>query len=76
MDIGQTFELDYLVQSSDLAKELSISVDDEFPEVLATSRMIALLELAAARMMKPLLSSGQLSVGVNVNVNHLAALVA
>ncbi|OUS24767.1 hypothetical protein A9Q99_23520 [Gammaproteobacteria bacterium 45_16_T64] len=31
------------------------------------------MELAAARLMKPLLNEGELSVGVNVNVNHLAA---
>lgn len=35
--------------------------------------MVALMELAAARLMKPLLSDGELSVGVNVNVTHMAA---
>lgn len=35
--------------------------------------MIALMELAAARLMKPLLSTGELSVGVKVNVTHMAA---
>jgi predicted thioesterase len=35
--------------------------------------MVALMELAAARLMKPLLSEGELSVGVNVNVTHMAA---
>ena len=73
MEIGNRFELSYEVQSSDLAKELSIDPDDDFPEVYATSRMIALMELASARLMKPMLSEGELSVGVNVNVNHLAA---
>jgi predicted thioesterase len=34
--------------------------------------MAALIELAAARLMKPLLSKGELSVGVNVNVTHMA----
>jgi fluoroacetyl-CoA thioesterase len=41
--------------------------------VFATSRMIALMELAAARAMRPLLQDGQLSVGVTVNVKHSAA---
>lgn len=59
--------------ASDLAKSLSLAEEDDFPEVFATSRMIALMELAAARLMKPLLAEGELSVGVNVNVNHLAA---
>ena len=46
---------------------------DAFPAVFATSRMIALMELAAARLMKPELQAGQLSVGVSVNVRHTAA---
>ena len=35
--------------------------------------MIALMELAAARLMRPVLQDGQLSVGVTVNVKHMAA---
>jgi predicted thioesterase len=34
--------------------------------------MIALMELAAARLMKPLLQPGQLSVGVSVHIRHTA----
>lgn len=73
MEIESEYQFDYMVQSKDLAKELSIDVNDDFPDVFATSRMVALMELAAARLMKPLLKEGELSVGVNVNVNHLAA---
>jgi len=73
MEIGEKFEIEYQVTINDLAKTLSIDENDDFPDVLATSRMIALMELAAARLMKPKLSVGELSVGVNVNVNHLAA---
>jgi len=73
MEIESEYQFDYVVQSKDLAKELSIAANDEFPEVFATSRMVALMELAAARLMKPLLKEGELSVGVNVNVNHLVA---
>lgn len=73
MNVGDKTEVKYQVQSSDLAKTLSLDPQDDFPEVFATSRMVALMELAAARLMKPLLSDGELSVGVNVNVNHLAA---
>lgn len=73
MKIGDKFEVEYRVQTSDLAKALSSDPQDNFPEVYATSRMIALMELTAARLMKPLLEDGQLSVGVNINVDHLAA---
>ena len=73
MEIGSKLTIEYEVKEHDLAKHLAISQEDNFPEVLATSRMIALMELAAARLMKPKLSPQELSVGVNVNVNHTAA---
>lgn len=60
------------VRENDLASNLGFAVDDEFPAVFATSRMIALMELAASRAMKPLLSEGELSVGVRVDVVHTA----
>ena len=56
-----------------MAKSLAVSLDDDFPEVFATSRMIALMELAGARLMKPILERNQLSVGVGVCIKHLAA---
>jgi predicted thioesterase len=73
MKTGTEYEIIYTVEPGDLAKELSIDDRDQFPEVFATSRMIALMELAAARLMQPSLSGSELSVGVNVNVNHFAA---
>ena len=73
MEVGQKLNLQYTVKPSDTAKALAISEKDDFPEVFATSRMIAVMELAAARLMQPLLNKGELSVGINVNVNHLAA---
>lgn len=73
MEIESKYEIKYLIKPKDLAKEISIDEQDDFPEVLGTSRMIALMEIAAARLMKPSLSENQLSVGVNVNVNHFAA---
>jgi predicted thioesterase len=73
VELESTVELKYMVQSKDLASELSIDEQDDFPEVFATSRMIALMESAAARLMKPSLAENELSVGVNVNINHFAA---
>jgi predicted thioesterase len=68
MNIGDTAEATLTVQVGDTARALAISPEDEFPEVFATSRMIALMELAAARLMKPALKAGELSVGVSLNV--------
>ena len=73
LEINESAEARMMVQASDLASALPISDDDNFPEVFATSRMIALMELAAARLMKKILNEHQLSVGVGVDIKHLAA---
>jgi fluoroacetyl-CoA thioesterase len=62
-----------VVTPQDTARHIALAPSDAFPEVFATSRMIALMELAAARAMKPLLGEGQLSVGVSLQVRHTAA---
>jgi fluoroacetyl-CoA thioesterase len=66
-------EASLVVAAKDTARHIALAPCDAFPEVFATSRMIALMELAAARAMKPLLGEGQLSVGVSLNVRHTAA---
>jgi len=73
LDIGASTEASLTVQASDTAQALSISPEDSFPAVFATSRMIALMEVAAARSMKARLQAGELSVGVALNVTHTAA---
>ena len=70
---GHSARAEFVVQRGDTAKALASSAEDDFPEVFATSRMIALMELAAARAMRPTLGTGQLSVGVTINVRHSAA---
>ena len=73
LNVGDTADATFVVQPSDTAKALSISPQDDFPDVFATSRLVALMELAAARALKPLLQEGQLSVGVALNIRHTAA---
>jgi fluoroacetyl-CoA thioesterase len=41
-------------------------------DVLATPIMIGLMEDAARRLVDPLLDPGQMTVGVNLNITHLA----
>lgn len=72
MESGMKGECVYSVQKQDLASEVAVSPEDVFPEVLATSRMIGLMEVSAARMMKSLLKEGELSVGVGVDIKHFA----
>lgn len=72
LEPGARGEAEIVVQTSDTARAISISREDVFPEVLATARMVALMELAAARVMRPLLRDGELSVGVGLDVRHTA----
>jgi fluoroacetyl-CoA thioesterase len=73
LEPGETAEVAFIAGDGDMASAVSVSPEDSFPEVFATSRMIALMELAAARLMKRVLEPQQLSVGVGVYVKHLAA---
>jgi len=72
MEVGEKLEFIYKVGEKDLAKYVAVDAEDQFPEVLATARMVALMEIAAARLMNPLVKEEEQSVGVNVNVTHLA----
>ncbi len=72
MESGAKGEVVYTILPQDLASEVAVGSEDTFPEVLATSRMIGLMEVAAARLMQPLLKSGELSVGVGVDIKHFA----
>ncbi len=45
---------------------------EAYAEVYATTKMIALMELAAGRLLQSIQSPGELSVGVDVQVKHLA----
>jgi len=42
------------------------------PVLLSTARMIELMELAAARLMKPHLADGESSVSIEMQVTHVA----
>lgn len=61
------------VTPSDLATVLNLEPGDGFPPVFATSRMVGLMEVAAARVLRPHLREGEASVGVSVEVVHTAA---
>jgi len=73
--IGASATVDLIVRESDCASALKLSDDprDNFPAVFATTRMIALMELAGARILHPLLQPGEMSVGAHVDVSHTAA---
>ena len=72
LEIGEKNYIEYKVLAKDLAKNLEISIEDNFPEVFATARLVALMECSAAKLMIPIVKKGELSVGVEVNMKHLA----
>lgn len=77
LSVGQTETVTYVVTSEDTAHGLSAQwkdarYADAYIDVFATIRMIALMELACGRLLERLQQPGELSVGVEVNVRHLA----
>jgi predicted thioesterase len=72
---GTSATAQLVVTEADCANALCLSDDprDDFPAVFATTRMIALMELAGARLLHPLLQPGEMSVGAHVDVSHTAA---
>lgn len=71
--VDSTASAHYTVAPSDLASALNLEPADAFPPVFATSRMVALMELAASRVLRPHLREGETSVGVSLDVVHSAA---
>jgi fluoroacetyl-CoA thioesterase len=72
-DIDATASAELVVRAPDLASIFRLGPEDAFPPVFATARMVALMELAAARILVPYLGPGELSVGTTVDVVHSAA---
>src|ERR1041385_2170170 len=71
-ELNATGTATLIVGSQHLASSISGETGDSFPPVFATARMVALMEVAASRVLIPLLGPGELSVGVTVDVNHTA----
>ena len=72
MNVGDSKEVRFTVQPADSAQALEMGPEDSFPNVFATARMVTFMEIAATRLMRPLLDPGQHSVGVSVAIKHTA----
>jgi fluoroacetyl-CoA thioesterase len=72
-EINTTASAEIFVSATDLASALSLETEDSYPPVFATSRMVALMEVASSRLFRPFLGPGELSVGVTIDVSHKAA---
>ncbi len=65
----------YLVDRANTVPHLAMdrSTFDDIPEVLATAYMVVMMEGAATKALRPHLDANEGSVGISVNVTHLAA---
>jgi fluoroacetyl-CoA thioesterase len=70
--LNSTASATLVVSSNDLASALPLEFQDAFPAVFATARMVALMEIASARVLRSCLEQGELSVGVSVEIIHTA----
>ena len=71
--VGASAEACTRVTHADLACAVGIAASDVFPPVYATSRLVALMEIAAARVLTQYLEAGEMSVGISVDIVHTAA---
>ena len=69
--LGSEAEVVQIVTQDDLASILG-DVGDIFPKVFATSKMVALMEIAASRVLKKFLSNSECLVGIEININHVS----
>lgn len=67
---GECGEIFAIVQPEDTARALDIEGAAQLSDVLATSRILALVELAAARAMRGLLHVDQVSLAMETSVSH------
>lgn len=63
-------EVALTVNAAETAARFGLDAGETYPEVFATAHMVREMERAAAKLMRPLLGPGQLSVGVRVDVAH------
>ena len=71
-EVGAEAEVSLLVGPGDTAARLGTEPGESYPEVLATRTMVGEMERAAAKLLRPHLQPGQLSVGMRVEVEHTA----
>jgi len=65
----------FLVERANTVPHLVMdrSTFDDIPEVLATAYMVVMMEAAATKAIGPHLDAGEGSLGIHIDVSHLAA---
>ena len=71
--VGKTAEVHLRLFPPDSAEARSSSPRDGFPAALVTSRLVDMMELAAARLMRPRLAPGESTLGIELKLTHVAS---
>ncbi len=74
---GLTDTHTYAVTAANTVPHLAMdrSTFDDIPEVLATAYMVVMMEGACTKLLRPHLGANEGSLGIAVNVTHIAATV-
>ena len=74
---GLTDTHTYAVTAANTVPHLAMdrSTFDDIPEVLATAYMVVMMEGACTKLLRPHLGANEGSLGIAVNVSHIAATV-
>lgn len=72
LNTGDHASLQMLVSAPDLAAAYGDSNAEVYPDVLSSPAMLGLMERACARLMTPLLTKGEMSVGARVEFAHFS----
>src|SRR5262249_40111053 len=70
---GDSASAEIVAGDGDLASAFRPAPTDDFPRVFSTARMVALMEIAASRILQASLGAGEMSVGVTIETTHVAA---
>jgi len=75
LSAGLTDSHSYSVDRANTVPHLAMdrSTFDDIPEVLATAYMVVMMEGACTKLLRPHLDENEGSLGIAVNVTHLAA---
>lgn len=72
IEIGLTGSVRCAVGAEHLAAQLASDPEESYPSVFSTPWLLALFERAAAKVLRPCLDAGQVSVGARVSLEHTA----
>jgi len=72
VEVDSTSTVQCAVEPEHLAARLASEPGENYPAVFSTPWLLAQFERAAAKVLRPILESGQVSVGARVTMEHLA----